>query len=155
VSLVLSLGSNLGNKLDNLNKAISSLNEIFLSPISISRVYQSEPFGPVPQDDFYNLCIEYKLPNYSPEECMQYCLNTELIMGRTRDIKWGPRVIDIDILYYGLNEINSEIVTLPHPHIMDRSFVVLPLGDLSYFDTLQNHFEYPTIFSTTTKVIKA
>ena len=86
---------------------------------------------------------------------MQYCLNTELIMGRTRDIKWGPRVIDIDILYYGLNEINSEIVTLPHPHIMDRSFVVLPLGDLSYFDTLQNHFEYPTIFSTTTKVIKA
>ena len=148
MSLILSLGTNLGDKNKNILLCIERLNDYFGKPVSISRIYESEPYGPVSQDSFYNMCVEYALPSHTPQNVMQTCLNIEEEMGRTREIKWGPRIIDIDILYFGLKKIKSDLITLPHPHIADRSFVVLPLKELTYFDTLRDHFEYPSQFTT-------
>ena len=148
MSLVLALGSNLGNKEENLTNAISELSKNFGAPISISNIYCSEPFGKIEQDDFLNICIEFGPSHISPLKTLQKCLEIEERMGRVRKIKWGPRIIDIDILYYDDKTINEENLTIPHPHINDRSFVVLPLSELTIFKELSKRFTYNSQFST-------
>jgi 2-amino-4-hydroxy-6-hydroxymethyldihydropteridine diphosphokinase len=137
--LYLSLGSNMGNKLENLLTAVRALQERVLeAPVAVSGVYQTEPVGNTAQDDFLNMLIAGE-PKLSPEETLAACLAIERRMGRVRTIHWGPRIIDIDLLLYGRRQIKTETLEIPHPRLKERAFVLVPLRevDAPCFNRLQ------------------
>ncbi|OIQ18287.1 MAG: 2-amino-4-hydroxy-6-hydroxymethyldihydropteridine diphosphokinase [Bacteriovorax sp. MedPE-SWde] len=146
MSLIIALGSNIGDSRSNLTNAIKLLSNAFNSPVASSSVYTSSAVGVTDQPDFFNMVIEFKRPELDVEEILQICLKIELEMGRIRLKRWGPRLIDIDVLYYGLETYRSESLEIPHPRIMERSFVVKPLQELPYYKVLSQHFEFPTQF---------
>lgn len=91
--------------------------------------YRTPPWGPIPQDDFRNACILIET-SLSPQRLLEVCLETELKMGRVRDERWGPRLIDIDVLLYGETAIDEPDLTLPHPRMAERAFVLVPLAEI-------------------------
>ena len=128
----LSLGSNLGDKLENLNNAITkiSLNE-HIKFSSCSNIYQSMPMYKLNQDDFLNMVIEIET-NFRPLELMKYIKDIEILLGRSLDQKHNyPRVIDIDILDYENQLFNTPKLTIPHPKLFERMFVLKPWSEIS------------------------
>jgi len=128
----LSLGSNLGDKLENLNNAITkiSLNE-HIKISSCSNIYQSKPMYNLNQDDFLNMVIEIET-NFRPLELMKYIKDIEILLGRSLDQKHNyPRVIDIDILDYENQLFNTPELTIPHPKLFERMFVLKPWCEIS------------------------
>ena len=128
----LSLGSNLGDKLENLNNAITkiSLNE-HIKISSCSNIYQSKPMYNLNQDDFLNMVIEIET-NFRPIELMKYIKDIEILLGRSLDQKHNyPRVIDIDILDYENQLFNTPELTIPHPKLFERMFVLKPWCEIS------------------------
>jgi len=128
----LSLGSNLGDKLENLNNAITkiSLNEHIKISLC-SNIYQSKPMYNLNQDDFLNMVIEIKT-NFRPIELMKYIKDIEILLGRSSDQKHNyPRVIDIDILDYENQFFNTPELTIPHPKLFERMFVLKPWSEIS------------------------
>lgn len=146
MSLVIALGSNLGDKKENLIKAINLLSEIFDPPIAISSIYSSAPVGGISQPDFLNMAVEFNIPELSPLETLSKCLAIEEQMGRKRIQKWGPRNIDIDILYFSNTKVDLPDLTIPHPFISERSFVVRPLMELPYYTQQKASFDFPNEF---------
>ncbi len=146
MSLFIATGTNLGDKKANLIKARIELQKHF-DLIAESRIYHSKAVDYEDQDDFYNQVLEFKVPNLSPDEIMKLLLKIEIDFGRTRDIAKGPRIIDLDILFISDLKIQTDLVNLPHPRLMERSFVVLPLSELPGFIKLKNSFNFPTSFS--------
>ncbi len=135
----ISLGSNLGNTKENLEKAISGITQHQdISLVSKSSIYQTEPQGDKDQEWFANqiILIEYamqgKLESIA-DNLMQYLLGVESGMGRIRDKarRFGPRIIDIDILLIEDFAINTQIVTVPHPRLLERAFVLIPLQEIA------------------------
>ena len=127
----LSLGSNIGDRRENLRAAIAVLDahpEIRVT--SISPLYETKPVGYTDQPDFYNLCLEVKT-TLSPKKLHKFTSSTELELGRQRDLKWGPRTIDIDILLMDQQVMDTAELTLPHPRMAERAFVMLPLADIA------------------------
>lgn len=127
----LSLGSNMGNKKENLEKAIfniSKLKDTFL--LKTSQIIETEPFGYKEQDNFLNTCLEIKtlLP---AKQLLYKLLEIEKEMGRERKIKWGPRIIDIDIIFYNKEIFEDEDLVLPHPYMEYRLFVLKPLEEIN------------------------
>lgn len=125
------LGSNLGNKRANIGRAISLLvagGEIRLA--ARSRDYHSAPWGGIDQDWFVNACIavETCLP---PLDLLKRCQGVENVMGRVRGEKWGPRIIDVDVLTYGDQKLDTPDLKLPHPLIVERAFVLVPLQEIA------------------------
>ena len=114
----ISLGSNMGNKKENLEKAIKE-----------SKIIETEPFGYKEQDDFLNSCIGVKTL-LAPREILKELLSIEQKMGRERKIKWGPRIIDLDIIFYGKEVIEEEDLIVPHPYMEYREFVLKPLEEI-------------------------
>ncbi len=135
----LSLGSNLGNKLENLDSAIKSLNNlIHTKVISVSNFYETKPFGtPEKQENYVNCCVELET-SLTPQMLMGACFGVESALGRTRPYKFCSRTIDIDILLYENMIINEENLTLPHPRIHERLFVLVPLYDINKNIFLKN-----------------
>ena len=128
--VALGLGSNLGDKLANINRAIELLNKTDgLKITARSRNYQTEPWGIKDQDWFINVCVLLKT-SLEAKELLDRCLTIEQELGRIRDIKWGSRIIDIDILIYGELSISKDELTIPHPHLKERSFVLVPLAEI-------------------------
>lgn len=126
----LSMGSNIGDKLKNIESAISMLNDNEkISLVKTSDVYETEPVGTVKQDDFYNLAV-YIETDLSAEELLKLINLIEQKLKRKRIIHWGPRTIDLDILYFNDENINNELLTVPHPEISNRRFVLEPLLDV-------------------------
>lgn len=126
----LGIGTNIGDRLNNLNDAIEHIKQFENTEITkISKVYETRPWGYTNQNDFLNLCVSIDT-NLKPEELLQKCLEVELKLKRERIIRWGPRTIDIDILIYDDIICNGEKLTLPHPRIQERAFVLIPLMDL-------------------------
>ena len=116
---------------ENCKIAISLLYELeSISILKQSSFYQSEPIGKKNQPWFVNAAIEIQT-TLSPESLLKTLLNIEQQMGRTRSEKWGPRVIDLDILDYEGRMINSKSLTLPHPEMLNRRFVLEPLSEIS------------------------
>jgi 2-amino-4-hydroxy-6-hydroxymethyldihydropteridine diphosphokinase len=146
MSLIIALGSNIGDKLENFQVALDKLIESFGEPIAISSIYTSEPLGEVEQPDFFNAVIEFKSPNLSPTEILRNCLSIEEAMGRKRTIHWGPRIIDIDILFIDELKVSEKHLTIPHPEISNRSFVVRPLMELPFYVSHKNNFSFPDTF---------
>lgn len=123
----LSLGSNIGNKRKNLLEAIRKIGELENTEVvKSSTILETEPFGYLEQDNFLNACLEVKTL-MTAQEFLKEILQIELDMGRVREIKWGPRIIDIDILFYDKEIIEEDNLAVPHPWICEREFVLDPL----------------------------
>ena len=126
----LGLGSNIGNKSKNLETAIKNINSLENTKITeIATFIETEPYGYKNQDSFLNSVIKIET-KFSPQTLLSKILEIELKMGRFRKIHWGPRIIDIDILYYEdliIDELNLKI---PHPEIPKREFVLKSLLEI-------------------------
>ena len=139
--IVIATGTNLGDRKLNLENGLKELQSHF-ELLEKSRIYESRAVDYTNQPDFYNQVLVFKTPLLSPEETMELILSIEKKLGRNRDIPKGPRVIDIDLLFYDLEKRNSKLLELPHPRLFERSFVVYPLKELNFFKTLEKHFAF-------------
>lgn len=126
----LGLGSNLGDRLENLQRAADLLgSRTDIRVVRSSRVYETEPVGGPEQPDYLNAVIEVEA-SLDAYGLLKSCLAAEDEMGRVRDERWGPRPIDIDLLTYGDEEIADADLTVPHPRMHERMFVLAPLLEL-------------------------
>ena len=121
---VISLGSNLGDRAENLNGAISKLKE-FIGNAKVSKFYETDPIGGPEQSKYLNAVLVGET-HLEPHEILQKCLEIEKIFGRTREIHWGPRTLDLDLISVDDLVINSETLLLPHPLAHQRRFVLEP-----------------------------
>ncbi len=142
MSLIIATGANLGSPIQQLEQAKEEL-KLYFKIIAESRIYQSKAVDYENQPDFYNQVLEFKLPTISPHESMRLLLDIEKKLGRTREILRGPRLIDIDIIFWDLKQINTEQLVIPHPRWMKRSFVIHPLRELPFFKTIEKCFTIP------------
>lgn len=128
---ILSLGSNIGNRKKNLSHAIKQINNIKHTKVdAVSSFYETVPFEtPDKQRKYINCCIKIST-ELKPEALLEKCLQIEALMGRTRPYKFAPRVIDIDLLLYENEIINTPNLTLPHPRMENRPFVLAPLSEI-------------------------
>lgn len=130
---LLSLGSNIGDRDANLSDAIARLAaDPHVTLVNRSSTYCTAPVGPVAQDDFYNLALLIET-DLTPDALMQFCLETEAEMGRDRKnaVRWGPRLIDIDVILYDDVHIVSPLIELPHPRFRERAFVLVPMAEIA------------------------
>lgn len=129
----IALGSNLGDKNKNLKDAIDTIDKLPGNIVKkVSSMYETKPVGYLEQDNFLNCVIEVKTL-YSPKKLLEQLLNIEKILKRERIIKWGPRTIDLDIIFYDDMIISSEELIVPHPRMHERLFVLKPLNDIAPF----------------------
>lgn len=128
-TIYLSLGSNLGNRENNLLQAVRFLKkEIHI--IKVSSFYETKPQDNTKQPYFLNCCIKGET-NLKPLELLNFTENIEQLLGRKEKGNFLPRTLDIDILYYGMQNINLNNLTIPHPKICQRSFVLIPLLEIA------------------------
>jgi 2-amino-4-hydroxy-6-hydroxymethyldihydropteridine diphosphokinase len=126
----LALGSNLGERLENLREAVDLLSATDgVQVLRSSRVYETAPVGP-PQPDYLNAVIEVST-SLTARGLLRACLAVEERMGRVRAERWGPRVIDIDLLTYADEEVDEPGLQVPHPRMHERGFVLAPLLELT------------------------
>jgi len=126
------LGSNLGDRAGNLLLGIRGMLDAGLQIVRVSNVYETEPVETFPQPAFLNMVAELSsnaLP--PPEQMMARLLRVEYALGRTREIAMAPRTIDLDLLLYKNETRNTEFLTLPHPRLHLRRFVLTPLAELA------------------------
>lgn len=124
------LGANLGNPIDQLNNASTLLRHRIGEVIASSSIYESEGWGVEDQPLFYNqaLILQTKIDK---QECLALCQEIEKELGRVRLVKWGARLIDIDIIYFNNEVYNSDDLTIPHPLLQLRNFVLAPLCEIA------------------------
>jgi 2-amino-4-hydroxy-6-hydroxymethyldihydropteridine diphosphokinase len=134
----LSLGSNLGDRKAYLQQATNALSQLpQTSLINTSSIYETPPWGLKEQPAFLNLCVALDTL-LAPKALLNACLKIEKSAGRERDIRWGPRVLDIDILTYGEVQLHEDGLTLPHPEMLNRAFVLMPLNEIAPELKLEN-----------------
>lgn len=127
---VIGIGTNIGNRAENIREAVEALG--LLPDVEVLRcatIYETAPWGYTEQQSFYNTVVEVETSK-SPETLLGACLGIEAGMGRVREFKNGPRVIDLDLLVFENYENNSPHITVPHPLIGERDFVLVPLKEL-------------------------
>jgi 2-amino-4-hydroxy-6-hydroxymethyldihydropteridine diphosphokinase len=146
VTAYLGLGSNLGDRAENLQRALELLGRTGdlardrsgvevaqvrngIEVAQVSPVYETDPVGYLDQPPFLNLVAEIRT-NLAPVPLLQACLRAERDLGRVRTVRWGPRSIDIDILLYGALTLREPDLEIPHPRLWERAFVLIPLLDL-------------------------
>lgn len=126
VTATVGLGSNLGDRLRNLREAVELLGgRPGVRLIRSSRVYETEPVGP-PQPLFLNAVVQVQA-GLAPRALLEGCLAVETEMSRVRGERWGPRVIDLDVLTYGREVVEEPDLVIPHPRMHERAFVIVPL----------------------------
>ena len=132
------MGSNVGDREKNLILALSHINELQqIDIISISNIYITDPVGYINQAPFLNLCVSIKT-TFDPFELLSSLQKIETLLKRVRDIRWGPRTIDIDIILYREEIINTENLVIPHPRYAERNFVIIPMLDICEKESIQN-----------------
>lgn len=149
---LISIGSNIGDRKSYIDTAVDALNHIpSVKVLRISPIYETEPWGYVNQDNFYNAVLEVET-NLTANTLLGVCLGIEAGVGRIREVKNGPRVLDLDLLLFEGQECTTAELTLPHPRMFERDFVLVPLKDLypemkiynkynliHYYDILEEH----------------
>lgn len=131
IKAYLGLGSNIGDREQQLKQAIQILNQYEnIDVTDISSIYETDPVGYTDQPKFLNLCIEIET-TLTARQLLTCCLDTEQELHRVRKIRWGPRTLDIDILLYGNNIIEENDLVVPHPRMVERAFVLIPLNDIA------------------------
>lgn len=123
-------GGNLGNRADNLAAALLLIEQYCGRIVQRSSVYETAAWGMINQPDFYNQVLHVKT-GLTAQQLMHKVLEIEEHMGRTREIKMGPRIIDIDILFYNNDVVNMPGLIIPHPRLQDRRFALLPLTEIA------------------------
>ncbi|PHI21757.1 2-amino-4-hydroxy-6-hydroxymethyldihydropteridine diphosphokinase [Lewinellaceae bacterium SD302] len=128
--LIIGLGSNQGDRSRKLSLARGLCRQFYGPLLRVSPIYQTAAWGVEEQPDFLNqvIILETEL---RPQTCLTTAMAIENLMGRVRRQHWGPRVIDVDLLYYDDQIIDSPDLVLPHPRIQERNFVLLPLADIA------------------------
>jgi 2-amino-4-hydroxy-6-hydroxymethyldihydropteridine diphosphokinase len=125
------LGSNIGDKPANILRALALLEERkVLTVTAVSPIYKTAPWGFLQQDAFANACALART-NLDPARLLAAVKAVETDMGRTETVRWGPRLIDIDILFYGDHELETPDLSLPHREIFNRAFVLVPLAEIA------------------------
>ncbi|MGE5123047.1 MAG: 2-amino-4-hydroxy-6-hydroxymethyldihydropteridine diphosphokinase [Acidobacteriaceae bacterium] len=128
-TIYLSLGSNIGNRLANLEAAITSLPPQ-VQPVGQSSIYETEPWGYSDQPAFLNLALK-ATTDLDPYDLLAFLKDLEVSLGRRETFRFGPRLIDLDILFYDELVLDSPTLTIPHPHIAERAFVLVPLVEIA------------------------
>lgn len=127
----LSLGANLGNREETLREAVRRLAAADgVKTLAVSSLYETEPWGKKDQPSFLNIAVSLQM-TLSPEELLALTQAVETELGRVRHERWGPRTIDVDILHVEGVERNSPTLTLPHPYMTERAFVLVPLAEIT------------------------
>ena len=130
VRAYIALGSNLGDRKLAIEQATSQLAAADLSVTRSARLYQTAPVGPEGQPEYYNTVVEVETTK-TPEALLDHVKALERALGRTENVRWGPRVIDLDILLYGAEVLRGPRLVVPHPEMHQRAFVLVPLADLA------------------------
>jgi len=125
VRAFLGLGSNIGDRRETLRAAVAAIPDL----VAVSPVYETEPVGGPEQDSFYNIVVELETER-TPRELLAVCRELEAAAGRVRKIRWGPRTLDVDVLLVGDLTVAEDDLTVPHPRMHQRNFVMVPLLDL-------------------------
>lgn len=126
----ISLGSNMGNRASYLMEAVQRLDaHSQIQILGSSSIYETEPVGYTDQESFLNKVIAV-CTTLTSHELLSYMLHVEKELGRVRDIRWGPRTLDLDLLLYGDEQINTDDLILPHPRMEERAFVLIPLIEI-------------------------
>lgn len=127
----LGLGANIGERHENLKRAIQLLNDgPDVEVTKESSIYETAPYGKTDQPDFLNMVLEVET-NLEPIELLEFCLSVENELGRVREEVWGPRIIDIDVLMYEDLEIDIDNLIVPHEEMHLRKFVLEPLNEIA------------------------
>jgi 2-amino-4-hydroxy-6-hydroxymethyldihydropteridine diphosphokinase len=147
-NLFLLTGSNIGNSVQHLQQAKQFINERIGITVKSSSVYKTEPWGNKDQQDFLNqvLLVQTKL---LAEDALIQLLQIEKEMGRNRLQKWEPRIIDIDILFWGDSIIETESLRVPHPLLHERMFTLLPLAEIA------NNYVHPVLHKTIEELLQS
>lgn len=125
----LGLGSNLGDRLTMLRQAIDELS-IVGELLAMSSIYETAPFGVTAQGEFLNCCVTIET-RLTPREVLERTRSIELALGRVDGPRWGPRAIDIDLLLYGDVSLAEPDLIVPHPGLLERAFVLVPLAEIA------------------------
>ena len=149
-SAYIGLGSNLGDRAGNLLLGIRGMLNAGPEVTRLSQIYETEPVETFAQPSFLNMVVELQGNTLPPaEKVMARLLQVEHSLGRTRDLAKGPRIIDLDLLLYGNETIESQFLTLPHPRFHRRRFVLAPLAELA------PHLIHPTLNKTIAELLEA
>lgn len=128
--VALSLGSNVGDARANVARAVEALAAAGARVVARSPDYRTAPWGPVAQDWFVNACVVVDT-DLAPADLLTLCKGIEREIGRTAGVRWGPRVVDVDVLTYDGLELALPGLTVPHPQMLQRAFVLVPLADVA------------------------
>lgn len=128
--IYLSLGSNLGDREGNIKAALKRLDVMMGKAAVVSSIYETEPWGFKDQPRFLNLCVAYD-SDISPEALIDAIRTIEKALGRKRSVIWGPRTIDVDVLLIDDLKIDTRDLTVPHPRMWERAFVMIPLAEIA------------------------
>lgn len=131
VTTYIGLGSNLGNREENLNQAVNMLrNAAGIKVTAVSTYFNTAPVGYTEQPDFLNAVVEAST-DFIAYELLELCRDIEKKLKRERIIHWGPRTIDVDILLFGDLILEDEMLIIPHPRMHEREFVLKPLNEIA------------------------
>jgi 2-amino-4-hydroxy-6-hydroxymethyldihydropteridine diphosphokinase len=131
---VLSIGSNLGDRLTHLRSVVTALDPVLVSP-----VYETAPWGGVEQDDYLNAIVVVEDPGTDAYGWLDRAHELEQAAGRTREVHWGPRTLDVDLIDVDGATSADPALTLPHPHAHERAFVLVPWADVQPDAVLTGH----------------
>lgn len=124
------LGTNLGNLKENLVNAVDELSKNGIKILKKSKIYKTKPWGKKDQPDFLNMAVEVET-SLTPEKLLQTIKDIEKKLKREETEKWGPRIVDIDILFYGNRIVNEPELKIPHPYFFERNFAIIPMADIA------------------------
>ena len=147
-NIYVGLGSNLGDRAGNLLLGVRGMLDAGLEVCRLSGIYETEAVADMPQPAFLNMVAELK-PNSAPppDKLLARLLRVEYALGRTRDIRMGPRTLDLDLLLYRNETSNSDFLVLPHPRLHTRRFVLVPLAELA------PNLTHPTLKKTISQLL--
>ena len=130
-TVYLSIGTNMGDREANLKLAVKLLTEAQgVTVKAVSSIYETAPVGFVDQASFLNIAVRLS-SSLSPSDMLRLCQDIEQELGRVREFRWGPRIIDLDILLYNHENIETESLIVPHERMFERAFVLVPLMEIS------------------------
>ncbi|ATP38639.1 2-amino-4-hydroxy-6-hydroxymethyldihydropteridine diphosphokinase [Solibacillus sp. R5-41] len=132
----LSIGTNIGEREKNLQQAVQALMEQSAVQVKrVSSIYETAAVGYTEQADFLNIAVAVESPLMA-QELLEVCQSIENELGRVREMRWGPRIIDLDILLYNHENIETESLIIPHPRMYERAFVLVPLQEIAPSDEM-------------------